>query len=75
MEFYCKWFSPCPICKKCMNVADTFYERCRKCGYSIQKCKHGERERNLMIRRSNFTMKISNEAKEEIKKLGEKVNE
>lgn len=58
-----------------MNVADTLYEKCRECGFARQKCRHGDKERNLMIKRRNFRLKISDGALAEIENLGEKSND
>lgn len=75
IEFECGWFVPCPICNKCMERADILYEKCRKCIYVYDRCNHKEKDRNLMIKRKNFSLKFSQEVLDEIKKMGERANE
>lgn len=49
----CPRYSPCPICFKCMVKASHLFVKCQRCEIPI--CHHTERDRELMIRRENFS--------------------
>lgn len=52
----CPRYQPCPICYKCMVKASHLYLKCQSCPIPI--CGHTEKERELMIRRENFSPKF-----------------
>lgn len=71
----CTNYNPCPICGKCMNKASHLYVKCSNC--LIPTCLHNFENKNLMLKRKNFTVNVSdytwNKIKEEIKKQGGEV--
>jgi hypothetical protein len=71
-RFDCRSYDPCPLCERCRNEAAHLYFRCRNCIFSVRKCKHSAKEIALMIKRENFTLKLTPEGKEQ---LGELINE
>lgn len=71
IEFQCADFVKCPLCNKCRNVMDHLYDNCRRCGFSRYKCKHTHKEINLMIKRDNFRLRLSESAKGDIRQLME----
>lgn len=54
LEKECGWYEPCPICKRCMAVADHLYDRCHRCLFAYHRCRHTEAQRIFAIRRKNF---------------------
>jgi hypothetical protein len=52
----CPRYHPCPICYKCMVKASHLFVKCQDC--PIPLCQHSERDRELMIRRENFSPKF-----------------
>lgn len=65
----CPSYSPCPLDLKCMAY-DPSHMVCSKCEAGVWKpCDHEEWERNLMIRRRNFKLKVGDGLLEEIKEL------
>jgi hypothetical protein len=52
----CASFHQCPICYKCMGPAGAFV-KCDNC--IAYKCHHTERDRELMIRRENFAITVT----------------
>jgi len=72
MRFECEWYDPCPICSKCRAVADNIYYRCLKCVFSVQRCKHSSSDIEKIIKRKNFTLKLTTEGKA---RLGELIHE
>jgi hypothetical protein len=75
IEFICHWFSPCPLCYKCRNVNDALYSRCKKCAYSVGKCKHTDAQINKMIKRKNFRLNIGDDWAEDFRKLEEEAHD
>lgn len=65
----CNWMDLCPICHKCMAVADEIYQRCYNCPFAYRRCKHTEAQRNFAIRRENFRVTISHETASHLKNL------
>lgn len=53
----CKLYNPCPICDKCLNKASHLYVRCQNCQIPI--CTHTYENRDKMIKRKNFKIKVS----------------
>lgn len=72
MEFLCSWYSRCPLCYKCMNVAEHLYRRCKRCGFSQDRCNHRDKQKNKMILRKNFKLTLTEETKDWIRKTNEK---
>lgn len=72
----CTNYNPCPICGKCMNKASHLYVKCSNC--LIPTCLHNFENKNLMLKRKNFTVNVSddtwNKIKEEVKKQGGNIN-
>lgn len=63
----CIRYSPCPICDKCLNKASHLYIKCQTCELPI--CTHKYNDRKLMIRRSNFKLKVSDTTFNELRKM------
>jgi predicted amidophosphoribosyltransferase len=67
----CPRYLPCPICRKCGNKASHLFEKCSLCG--IPLCIHTDKQKNLMIKRKNFTLLIPKEAMEALDSMAEDV--
>ena len=50
----CMRYTPCPLCNKCTLKASHLNMRCNSC--EVPNCVHTEKERWMMIKRSNFTL-------------------
>jgi len=70
-RFDCINYRPCPLCDRCLNEAAHLYYKCRSCIFSLNKCKHSDKDIALMIKRENFVLKLTSECK---KQLGELIN-
>lgn len=55
----CPRYDPCPICDKCRAKASHLYVACQTCKIPI--CSHTYEDRDKMIKRQNFTVKVSDE--------------
>lgn len=53
----CLSYAPCPICDRC-DVAGTFVkcDRCIASGPRVERCRHDDKTRNMIIRRENFAI-------------------
>lgn len=69
----CSLYNPCPICDKCQNKASHLYVRCQSCQIPI--CTHKYGDRKFMIRRENFKIDVTDEVKDLLKEMGDRVNE
>lgn len=69
----CSWLSACPICNKCMAY-DPGTHRCATCEFASSGliCKHKDNDRAMIIRRSNFKIKVGEDTKNWVRELGEK---
>lgn len=67
----CSLYNPCRICDKCLNKASHLYVRCQNCDIPI--CTHKHKDRVTMIKRKNFTIKVSENTLKELRKLSEEV--
>lgn len=65
----CVRYNPCPICDKCQNKASHLYVKCQICQIPI--CTHKHKDRNFMIKRNNFKLKVSKETIEKLNILAE----
>ena len=63
----CPRYDPCPICDKCRNKASHLYVACQTCKIPI--CSHTYSDREKMIKRKNFEIKVTEEVMESIKDL------
>ncbi len=63
----CPRYDPCPICDKCRNKASHLYVSCQTCQIPI--CAHTYADRNKMIKRNNFIIKVPTEVMKVIKDL------
>ena len=68
----CILYSPCHICHKCLNKASHLYVRCQNCGIPI--CTHKHKDRLIMIKRKNFTIKANKHTINQFKKLDNNIN-
>lgn len=66
----CALYNPCPICDKCQNKASHLYVRCQTC--TIPICVHKYSDRAYLIRRDNFKLNVSDEAKVELERMASK---
>lgn len=66
----CNKYDPCPICFKCRGKASHLYSKCDECEIPI--CVHTNANRELMIRRANFTQVVGKDLTDELKKLENK---
>lgn len=55
----CPRYDPCPICDKCRAKASHLYVACQTCKIPI--CSHTYDDRDKMIKRQNFEIKVSEE--------------
>lgn len=53
----CNLYDPCPLCDKCRNKASHLYVRCQTCQIPI--CVHTHKDKEKMLRRSNFSVRVS----------------
>lgn len=63
----CPRYDPCPICDKCRAKASHLYVACQTCKIPI--CSHTYADRDKMIKRQNFTVKVSDEVMNTIKEV------
>ena len=68
----CPRYEPCPICDKCRNKASHLYVACQTCKIPI--CSHTYEDRDKMIKRKNFEIKVTEEVMNVIKKIDEEVD-
>jgi hypothetical protein len=66
----CNKYDPCPICFKCRVKASHLFAKCDECEIPI--CVHTNANRELMIRRKNFTQEVGSGLIDELKKLENK---
>jgi hypothetical protein len=67
-KFYdCPRYDPCPICDKCRAKASHLYVACQTCKIPI--CSHTYHDRDTMIKRKNFEIKVTKEVMEAVRKL------
>ena len=69
----CPMYEPCPICYKCQMKASHLYLQCQDC--PLEFCGHDDKQRNLLIRKENFAIKLSEEAHQSIERAKENSNE
>lgn len=55
----CNLYDPCPLCDKCRNKASHLYVRCQTCEIPI--CVHTHKDKEKMLKRNNFSAKVSDE--------------
>lgn len=55
----CPRYDPCPICDKCRAKASHLYVACQACRIPI--CSHTYADRDKMIKRKNFEIKVTEE--------------
>lgn len=67
----CAMYEPCPLCFKCMVKATHLYERCVSC--EVQFCGHNNKQRNIMIKRENFAIDVTNETGKLFKEQADRV--
>ena len=71
-KFYdCPRYDPCPICDKCRAKASHLYVACQTCKIPI--CSHTYNDRDKMIKRKNFEIKVTKDVMQSIKELDEQV--
>ena len=63
----CPRYDPCPICDKCRAKASHLYKACETCNIPI--CSHTYADREKMIKRNNFTQRVTPEVMAAIKEL------
>lgn len=63
----CPRYDPCPICDKCRAKASHLYVVCQTCKIPI--CSHTYDDRDKMIKRQNFEIKVSEEVMTSIMQL------
>lgn len=68
----CPRYEPCPICDKCHNKASHLYVACQTCRIPI--CSHTYADRDKMIKRKNFEIKVTEEIMNTIKEIDKEVN-
>jgi hypothetical protein len=68
----CPRYQPCPICRKCGNKASHLFEKCGLCG--IPLCLHTDKQKNMMIKRGNFSVIISKEAMDSLDEMAADVH-
>lgn len=72
-KFYdCPRYDPCPICDKCRAKASHLYVACQTCKIPI--CSHTYKDRDTMIKRKNFEIKVTKEVMETIRELDKGVD-
>lgn len=60
----CPRYDPCPICDKCRAKASHLYVACQTCKIPI--CSHTYEDRDKMIKRKNFEIKVTPEVMEAV---------
>ena len=68
----CPRYDPCPICDKCRAKASHLYVACQTCKIPI--CSHTYADRDKMIKRKNFEMKVSKEVMDAVMEIDKEVN-
>lgn len=68
----CSLYDPCPICDKCQTKASHLYVRCQTCQIPI--CVHKYSDRAYMIRRDNFKLNVSDEAKRQLMEMASRID-
>lgn len=68
----CPRYDPCPICDKCRAKASHLYVSCQTCKIPI--CSHTYDDRDKMIKRENFVIKVSEEVMNTVVQIDEEVN-
>lgn len=63
----CPRYDPCPICDKCRAKASHLYVACQTCKIPI--CSHTYHDRDQMIKRKNFEIKVTKDVMETIREL------
>lgn len=66
----CPRYDPCPICDKCRAKGSHLYVACQTCKIPI--CSHTYEDRERMIKRENFVIKVSKETMNAIEELDRK---
>lgn len=73
-KFYdCPRYDPCPICDKCRAKASHLYVACQTCKIPI--CSHTYHDRDTMIKRKNFEIKVTKEVMDAVRKLDKEVED
>ena len=67
----CPRYDPCPICDKCRAKASHLYKSCETCKIPI--CSHTYKNREDMIKRKNFVIKVDHKTMETIKEISKQV--
>ena len=71
-KFYtCPRYDPCPLCDKCRAKASHLFKACETC--TIPICSHTYKDREKMIKRKNFVIKVPKETMEAIKQIDKEV--
>lgn len=68
----CPRYDPCPICDKCRAKASHLYVACQTCKIPI--CSHTYEDRDKMIKRQNFEIKVSEEVMNAVVEIDKEVN-
>lgn len=68
----CPRYDPCPICDKCRAKASHLYVSCQTCKIPI--CSHTYEDRDKMIKRKNFEIKVSPEVMSTIQDIDKEAN-
>lgn len=68
----CPRYDPCPICDKCRAKASHLYVTCQTCKIPI--CSHTYADRDKMIKRKNFEIKVTEEVMNSIKEIDKELN-
>jgi len=68
----CPRYDPCPICDKCKAKASHLYVACQTCKIPI--CSHTYDDRDKMIKRENFVLKVSEEVMNTVVEIDKEVN-
>ena len=69
----CQRYDPCPICDKCRAKASHLYVACQTCKIPI--CSHTYADRDKMIKRKNFEIKVTEEVMNEIINIDKEIND
>jgi predicted amidophosphoribosyltransferase len=65
----CPNYKPCPLCYSCENKATHLYVECESC--EVPWDHHNHTAKSYMIKRPNFAIRVSEEAKEQLRELAE----
>lgn len=68
----CPRYDPCPICDKCRAKASHLYVACQTCKIPI--CSHTYADRDKMIKRKNFEIKVTEEVMNAIVNIDKEIN-